>query len=79
MPNDLCDILLAGNSTIEDLMALAKKLPTDRLKVTRIAKGPSRVLSERPLRFPRCCRPPGRHGRQASNQPTLFGWLVRVR
>ena len=27
MPNDIDDLLLAGDSTIEDLMTLAKKLP----------------------------------------------------
>ena len=37
MPNDIDDILLAGDSTIEDLMALAKKLPTDRLQVLALA------------------------------------------
>jgi hypothetical protein len=37
MPNDIDDVFLAGESTIEDLMALAKKLPTDRLQVLALA------------------------------------------
>ena len=37
MPNDIADILLASDSMIEDLMALAKQLPTQRLQVLSLA------------------------------------------
>jgi hypothetical protein len=37
MPDDLSDLLLASDSMIEDLMALAKQLPTQRLQVLALA------------------------------------------
>ena len=38
MPNDISDVFLAGESTIEDLMVLAKqRLPTPNLQVLSLA------------------------------------------
>ena len=37
MPDDLSDLLLASDSTIDELMALAKKLPTERIQVLALA------------------------------------------
>jgi hypothetical protein len=37
MPDDLNDLLLASDATIEELMALAKKLPTERIQVLALA------------------------------------------
>jgi hypothetical protein len=37
MTQDISDLLLASDATIEELMALAKKLPTERIRVLALA------------------------------------------
>jgi hypothetical protein len=46
MPDDINDLLLAGDSTIEELMALAKHLPAQRLQVLSLAAALAYVAEE---------------------------------